>query len=149
MIKIRVSKNKIAKVRIYVEENPSPGTYGNLLLLKEQYKLLDETWVLSNPDKFARMKFNEALLDEILLQEGELHCEYCGRKDLVICHWPSKIHDNCATVDHFIPVVHDAQLSFEKNNLFVACLECNNKKGEKIWPKERIKFPYKFRKFEI
>lgn len=147
MIKIRVSRNKIAKVRIYVEEDPSMGTYGNLLLLKEEYKLLDETWVHDNPAAFSRMKFNENLLTEILNEHGELHCEYCGRPDLEICYWPSKIKNNCATIDHFIPVVHDKQLLFDRDNLLVACLKCNNKKGEKIWPKEKIKFPYKFRKF--
>lgn len=149
MIKIRVSKNKIAKVRIYVEDDPSPGTYGNLLLLKEEYKLLDETWLIENPSKFARMKFNEALLDEILEREGELHCEYCGRPDLEVCHWPSRIKNNCATIDHFIPVIENIQLSFDKENLFVACLNCNNTKGQKIWAKERIKFPYKFRNLGI
>lgn len=138
--------------KIYGE--PTEGSYGEMLLLKQHYRDMEN----ANPDpekmpewvkgekgirKWKMLIFNTVFLQKTLETFGELHCEYCGKKELHIYHWNQKgPRINVATADHFIPRFLDDTLMFEESNLFVSCERCNTNKGHKIWSKDRINYPY-------
>jgi hypothetical protein len=51
------------------------------------------------------------------------YCIYCS----------AKLEDWEKTVDHFIPVCVDSYLANKKENLYVACKECNSVKGAQVF----------------
>lgn len=61
-------------------------------------------WAKKNEGRWSQLKFNIDFLKKTKLEHGELHCEYCGKRDLVIYDWCEKTNNNdVATVDHFYP----------------------------------------------
>jgi 5-methylcytosine-specific restriction endonuclease McrA len=99
-------------------------------------------WAKKNEEKWLQLKFNIDFLKNTKIKYGELHCEYCGKKDLVIYDWCEKInHYDVATVDHFYPKSKYREYKRDEKNFIVSCYSCNSQKEDKIWPKEAIKFP--------
>ena len=41
-------------------------------------------WARRKVEQWEQLKFNLSFLKETLKENGELHCEYCGKKDLII-----------------------------------------------------------------
>jgi hypothetical protein len=150
MIRLTQHRNKIAIVVYYIQEDPTPGTWGSHQLLLEEYKRLDEDWQfwvngmrMPSPNiKFRQLAFNTEFLEKMQRKHGELHCEYCGKPHLKIYHWTEKQGKDVATADHFLPKSEYPDLAFKESNLKVACKKCNEKKGKKTVPPEALKFPY-------
>jgi 5-methylcytosine-specific restriction endonuclease McrA len=122
----------------------SPGSYGEYLLLKKRYQRRDLDWLIKYMAKGKQLVFNTGFLEESLKAYGELHCEYCGKRNLKIYAWYQRPNrDIMATADHFFPKSADKEnLSFEIKNMVVCCDACNTIKADKIWDFETIKFPY-------
>ena len=49
--------------------------------------------------------------------------------------------NDVATVDHFYPKSKFEYLKKEEKNFVISCYECNNKKRDKLWEIEKIKYP--------
>lgn len=141
MVKIIISSNKKEVSYYSIQENPTPGSFGDYLLLKEQYKLLDQDWLLYGDSIQVRQAlFNMAYLKEMEKVYGTLHCAYCGKQDLRVFEFSErKQRSIMATVDHILPRAKHPELAFTKSNLTVACDKCNTSKGENY---SQIKFPY-------
>ena len=143
MIKILVKKNEKFIETVTVEDNPSLGTRGNLLLLKEHLKLQDAAWIKNSPNKFRQLEFNTKFLTDMLEKHGELHCEYCGLEGLKIIPWnvhkSKKDYYTLATTDHFYSKQEARHLAFDFANCRVACFKSNNNKKTHIW---ECKHPY-------
>jgi 5-methylcytosine-specific restriction endonuclease McrA len=106
-------------------------------------------WAKKNEDRWLQLKFNIDFLKKAKLKYGELHCEYCGKKDLIVYDWCQKTNTNdVATVDHFYPKSKYDDLKMEENNFIISCHSCNNEKKDKLWPKDKIKFPLTEEKLE-
>lgn len=119
------------------------GSYAAYLLFKRGLALKDNSYGIS-AERLRRIEFNHKFAKKILRIYGELHCVYCGRDDLTIHHWKEFYHgDDVATVDHFLPKSVYPLLVEDESNLFICCKKCNEEKGDKIWSKDTIKFPYK------
>lgn len=131
--------NKIS-VSVTVNEDASPGTWGNLQLLNDYYRSLDDGWM--STDRYKQLEFNTAFLEETLKEFGELHCEYCGKPHLKIYKPKEKQGRDVATTDHVLPQFTHPHLAMDKTNLRVCCQKCNTKKGHEVWDKSRLKFPY-------
>jgi 5-methylcytosine-specific restriction endonuclease McrA len=100
------------------------------------------SWAKKNPQKWEQIEFNKNYLKGIESEHGSLHCEYCGKEDLIIYEWYEKRDDNVvATVDHFLPSSKYQNLKKDPNNFVVSCYSCNNKKRDDIWEVETIKYP--------
>ena len=130
------SKRKGVTVRSTVEDNPTPGTLGSHQLLIESYKLLQKS------THFEQLLFNTYFLRRMKSIHKDLHCVYCGKKNLRIYHWNEYAgeRNNMATADHFIPKsLNPKVFSMDEGNLRVACSKCNTKKGSYYWDE---KFPY-------
>ena len=113
------------------------------MLLQEEYKQLDESWIFDKPDAYAQLQLHTAYLESMLLKHGELHCEYCGKQHLQIIPWQTKktseLLNIMATVDHYDAVQNNPELKKEESNFRVACHPCNNNKQGKKWV---CKHPY-------
>lgn len=132
---IRSRRNGVT-VRITVEDNPTQGTLGSHELLLDEYRLLQKSL------KFKQLLFNTYFLRKIKSKYGNLHCVYCGKKNLKIYHWNERRchRDDMATADHFIPKsINPDIFAMDESNLRVACSNCNNKKADYYWDE---KFPY-------
>lgn len=136
------SKGKTTVQQFVICDNPTPGSFGDYILMKNDLAEQDEN---AAPGKrIKQLKFNTKFLEKILKKFGELHCEYCGRPGLVLYYWFVKIkpQNDVATTAHFIPLSAAPHLALEESNCLVACEACNKKKKNHIWPKESIKYPY-------
>lgn len=147
MLRLVNRRKKDVKETYTVEEDPTPGTYGDYLLLKEVLRALDEDTVkfrrgFQDTEAFEQLVFNTKFLEGILKEYGELHCEYCGKQGLVIYRWNDRFLDRkkMATTDHILPVSLYPDLAKDISNLAVACDACNKKKATNLWER---KFPYK------
>jgi len=88
-------------------------------------------------------------LKKINKKEGSLHCEYCGKDDLKVYDWCEKVKlSDVATVDHFYPKSKYKELKKNEKNFIISCYKCNNKKRDKLWEIEKIKFPLNNSKVE-
>jgi hypothetical protein len=145
---IRKSGAKDSKKRTYeqilVQSNPTPGTWGNLQMLTDEYKLLDMEWEMNyGAGKLRQVRFNIDWLIDMRAKHRELHCEYCGKAGLKIYKPSASPAKNImATVDHFLSRSLNPGLAFAKHNLLVCCNACNQRKDNKLWPKSSVKFPY-------
>jgi 5-methylcytosine-specific restriction endonuclease McrA len=134
------------KVQDIIFGQPLQGTYADYLLLIDSYKEIDP--MPKNPkkaDKFKQMLFNTKFLQYMLKTHGELHCEYCGKKELRLYHWKKdevKSHHDMATADHFHPKAKYPELAKEFSNLKVCCYKCNQDKKDDEWDKLTLKFAY-------
>jgi 5-methylcytosine-specific restriction endonuclease McrA len=99
-------------------------------------------WAKKNTDKWLQLEFNIEFLKKTKLKHGGLHCEYCGKENLIVYEWCEKInHENVATVDHFYPKSKFEDLKMDENNFVVSCYNCNSKKRDMILSVDEIKFP--------
>lgn len=119
----------------------SPADY--LMLIRKLIPMTDE-YVIERYKNGKQLVFNTKFLQEIKDQHGELHCELCGEKDLVLFYWwEDNDRDLMATADHFFPKSYDKErLSFERKNMVVACNDCNNHKKDVIYDIDTVKHPY-------
>ena len=147
MVKRIVTKiTNHVKVQYVIHGSPTPGTFGDYLLLKDSYR--DDDPIPRKPkkaEKFKQMLFNTKFLQDMLKKYGELHCEYCGKKNLRLYHWKHdkiKSYHDMATADHFLPRAVYPELSKDYDNLKVCCHKCNQKKKDDIWDESTLKFPY-------
>ena len=100
-------------------------------------------WAKKKKDQWEQLKFNSQFLKESLEKNWELHCEYCGKDDLIIYGWCEKVNFNdVATVDHFYPKSKYKNLKKDKSNLIVSCYGCNNEKKYTVWDISKIKYPF-------
>lgn len=132
---IKSRKNGIT-VRYTVEDEPTPGTLGCYRLLTERLRLLEKS------PKFEQLLFNTYFLRKMKSLHKELHCVYCGKKNLRIYHWNEYAgqREDMATADHFVPKsLAPNVFAMDEDNLRVACNKCNNKKANYYWDE---KFPY-------
>ena len=138
------NENRRTYVQSVVSEDPTPGTWGSHQLLLAQYRELDEEWLANMPaNKLKQVFFNIKFLRAILYRHGELHCEYCGKPNLILFGLKKKPNKKTmATVDHFLPKSKYPHLAFSRNNLLVCCNTCNHKKDDNEWPSSKVKFPY-------
>jgi hypothetical protein len=84
-----MSKNIVTKLTNHVKVqhiiygSPTSGTYADYLLLKDTYREIDPVPKnTKKADKFKQMLFNTKFLQYMIKEYGELHCEYCGKKNL-------------------------------------------------------------------
>jgi len=99
-------------------------------------------WGKRNPEKWGRLEFNKNYLKKIEETFGPLHCEYCGKENLVIYEWYEKFNrSDMATVDHFYPSSKYEELRMNEDNFIVSCDSCNSKKRDVLWEVESIKYP--------
>ena len=91
-------------------------------------------WAKKNNVRWDQLKFNLVFLKETLENNNELHCEYCGKENLVIYDWCEKLNlSDVATVDHFYPKSKYKDLKKNKDNLVISCYDCNNNKKYVLW----------------
>lgn len=135
MIRITKYKNKILCVTYSIMENPTRGSYGDYLLLKNELLKLDDRW--ENVE--SQSIFNMNYLKNMRENYNILHCAYCNKKPLRIYEFHEKGKDDMATTDHILPRSSYPELSKELTNLTVACRKCNGKKSSKI---QEIKYSY-------
>ena len=150
MIEIVKSKNKQVRVSVKVCSDASLGSWGSHQLLLDQYRLeedkeLEPKWATTKKGKtvYDQMVFNTKWLESILAKYGELHCEYCGKANLVIYPWYKIPNvEILATTDHFYPQKTHPHLAKDIKNFIVSCHRCNTNKKAKAINKSAIKFPY-------
>ncbi len=143
-------RNKITLVKDeggnhYIHGYATPGSSAEYLLLKKRFQRTDMDWLIIYMAKGKQLVFNTKFLQDTLSQEGELHCEYCGKTNLKIYAWYQRPNrDIMATADHFFPKSADKEnLSYEIDNMVVCCDLCNTTKADKIWEFSSLKYPYK------
>jgi 5-methylcytosine-specific restriction endonuclease McrA len=67
---------------------------------------------------YVTVPFKRAILSrKNILRRDNFRCQYCGRDSLTL------------TIDHIIPKARNGEDTWE--NLITACIECNNKKGDR------------------
>lgn len=143
MIVIEIKRTKGTVINYLIQDNPSPGTWGELQLLKQKLFEQDEDYSNWKNGKWEQLEFNTGFLKMMLEKHGELHCEYCGKPNLIIYSYKEKPNKKLmATADHFLPKNEYPQLSFTISNMLVCCDKCNQNKKDHIWDKSKIKFPY-------
>ena len=122
-----------------------PGSRAELLLLNKRYRKMTDEYAELYFKKGSQMIFNLKFLMEEREKNPELRCEFCNKKVSIFYWWDKhtpKDKSIMATVDHFIPKsLKPGRLSKNKDNLLICCDSCNNKKDNKIYPIETIKFP--------
>jgi 5-methylcytosine-specific restriction endonuclease McrA len=147
MVKKIVTKlTNHVKIQHVILNTPTSGSYADYLLLKETYENKGPvTKSTKKANNFKQMLYNTKFLQYMIKEYGELHCEYCGKKGLVLYHWKYdkvKSYHNMATVDHFLPKATYPELAKDYNNLKVCCHKCNQDKKDDIWDESTLKFPY-------
>jgi len=121
----------------------SPGSIGNYWLLVEEYKKMDYTCRPQKTEKWRRVNYNEQFSIFMFNSFKELHCEYCGKENLIIIKWYEKQNTNImCTVDHFLPKKDYPELTEDPTNLYISCHKCNNNKAKKIVDESTLKFKY-------
>lgn len=119
-----------------ISENPTPGTFGDYILMKQDLLSQDDKWNSLDNQATFNMNFLKAMKEKY----KTLHCVYCNKQDLIIYEFHEKfLRSNGATTDHIIPISLDPSLSKDESNCTVACASCNNKKGSNLQP---INYPY-------
>lgn len=107
--------------------SPHVRSYASLVLLNEQYARMDtERSEKNNWKKWVIFRYR--YLKQIKERDGELVCEYCGKRDLHISMKKTGGNSKLATLDHIKPLSHDGD-RYNPKNLAVACLKCNQEKG--------------------
>ena len=121
---------------------PSRGSLGEYILLINSLRV-QALENLIDDKQWIQMEFNAKFLEKKLAKYGELHCEYCGKPNLIIYGYSdTRPRINQATADHFIPRSVNKSLALSEDNLIVACTKCNGEKGNKLWPVNAIRFKY-------
>jgi len=129
-------KSKRHKQQIVVlPDSPSMGSLAEYFLLKQSLCFQDPERLFIDPESHQALrkttlrkkqrKFNARFLRNELVIQGELHCCFCGKKDLKIEY--EKQHEFTASADHFFPK-SEGGAAFDEDNLVVSCIKCNHKK---------------------
>jgi 5-methylcytosine-specific restriction endonuclease McrA len=106
-------------------------------------------WAKRDKEKWLQLQFNLNFLKEQKIKHGEIHCEYCGKKNLKIYDWCEHLNsEDVATVDHFYPKSKYGELRKNEKNFVISCYNCNNKKSDNLWDIKEIKFPINKEKIE-
>jgi 5-methylcytosine-specific restriction endonuclease McrA len=106
-------------------------------------------WAKKNGERWSQLQFNLKFLREQKLKYGDIHCEYCGKKDLIIYDWCENTNlIDVATVDHFYPKSKYDSLKQEEKNFVIACYSCNSNKKDDMWDFMEIKYPLNNEKIE-
>tara|TARA_R110002153_G_C13308768_1_gene496245 strand:+ start:2387 stop:2746 length:360 start_codon:yes stop_codon:yes gene_type:complete len=99
-------------------------------------------WAKKNEEKWLQLEFNINFLKQTKKEFKNLHCEYCGKKNLKVYGWCEKVDTkDVATVDHFYPKSKYDNLKKNKDNFVVSCYSCNNIKKDNLWEIVKIKYP--------
>jgi len=135
MIKILTKVTSKTKQYFLIQENPTPGSFGDYILLKQD---LDKQSKIKKPIvKLSKIVVNNNnFIKKVRETYGELHCEYCG------CKLHHAFGRYKATVDHFIPKSVDPEMAFERKNFIISCAKCNQSKSNTIIDTDKINFPY-------
>lgn len=116
------------------ENNVDIQSYAALVLLNEDLKSQEEDET-SEVQIYLNKRYN--YLSNILLENGDLVCEYCGKKHLDIGHrlmrdsYLDNKNKNLATIDHKVARALKLIDPLDETNWCVACKRCNLKKGTK------------------
>ncbi len=152
MKKIEVYKSvggKIKQVEIIYEDEPHTKSLAAAVLLKHQYKLLDDSIIDKHRHIYNRILFSREYLNRILKEKGHLQCTYCGKDNLIIEEHGMLLKDDIkATVDHVIPVSEGINV-FDYKIIVVACGVCNRKKGSLSLNEFLKRHPYLKPNYEI
>lgn len=144
--KVVIKLTNHVKVQHIIIGTHRPGGLADYIMLKNYYREKDPVPKnTKKAGKFKQMLFNTKFLQFMIKEYGELHCEYCGKKNLRLYHWKYdkvKNYNDMATVDHFLPRATYPELAKDYDNLKVCCHKCNQKKKDDIWDKSTLKFPY-------
>ncbi len=97
-----LERNAEAWTNHYIKQRKSNNNYWN--------------W---HTDNYERV---ERILTPILSNISNFHCSYCGI-------YPLKQNVGGRSIDHFKPKSEFPELAFEWTNLFIACPDCQNIKG--------------------
>lgn len=113
-------------LRIFVK-NPHIKSRAAYIKLKRKLKLLDPT-----ENYKVNYHFRRTYLEKRLEKDGELVCEYCGKRDLIL--EPEGLTKKLtttmlATIDHVRAKVNGGS-KFDENNIKISCPTCNNKKAD-------------------
>lgn len=146
MRKVTEYRTRRIVIQHLIYGTPRSGSYADYVLLKQVYLRLDpNVGMTKKKRKFEQLLFNTEFIEGVQRKHGELHCEYCGKKNLVLYYWwrrEQPDYQYMATADHFQPKSLFPHLALDTENLRVCCFKCNQKKKDKIWAKNMIKFPY-------
>lgn len=120
------------------------GSLADYLMLVRKIIPMTDEYVIKRFKNGKQLVFNTKFIRSIEEKHGELHCELCGKKNLVLYYWwQDNNRDDMATADHFFPKSLDKErLSFEKRNIVVACNGCNSNKKAEVHPISTIEHPY-------
>lgn len=146
MIRFVYKRIKNFTIQFSVQENPTPGSFGDYILLKKDLTKRSESKILEkirekDPKRYEQMIFNISFLKKMRKKHKRLHCVYCNKKNLKIYEFHEHAkRSNMATADHYLPRSLYPELALDETNLRVCCDSCNNKKGQELWYE---KFPYK------
>lgn len=102
---------------------PHRSSYAALVLLNEKFSNMDK----NRNDKYNWRKwtiFRQKYLKYLEKKNGELVCEYCGKRHLKI-HGDQK---EIATIDHVKPLCMGGE-RYDIKNMAVTCYKCNQAKG--------------------
>jgi 5-methylcytosine-specific restriction endonuclease McrA len=137
MVTIITRKSKAFIVQHIVPENPTPGTYADYILMKNELLKKDDRWTSLENQAVFNMNFLKKMRDKY----EKLHCVYCNKQDLRIYEFHEKFNSkDGATTDHILPVADYPHLAKEQSNCTVSCSSCNRKKDRKL---QKIIYPYK------
>ena len=136
LIKIskRTIEGKTSQSHIIYDSNPHIKSLAAYILLRNELLFQDEDFVNDPLNKW--LEFREIYLNNILKQNGDLVCAYCGKKHLEIGgrtpqdFGKNNKNPNLATIDHIDPLSNGGA-KYDEKNLCVACKKCNMKKGNK------------------
>ena len=91
MIKIISYITNHIKIQDIIIGSYTSGSYADYLMLKESYRNKNRP-KKDKKSKFKQMLFNTKFLQNMLEKYGELHCEYCGKPDLILYHHSIRLH---------------------------------------------------------
>lgn len=120
------------------------GSLADYLMLVRKIIPMTDEYVIERFKNGKQLVFNTKFIQSIKERHGELHCELCGKENLVLYYWwQDNNRTDMATADHFFPKSLDKErLSFEKRNIVVACDGCNSKKKAQVQDINSVKHPY-------
>lgn len=98
-------------------------------MIEEILDKIQKVWYDKTMSRYQRNRI--LLIKEQIQKQDVNYCEYCGRAPL------QKYNDgkrNFLTIDHIIPKHLGG--TDDLHNLTIACLDCNRRKGSKLYDEE-------------
>lgn len=137
MIEIIKGKGKIKRKELIFTDGRNVKTRASYILLIDYLRTKDEDFLSVHKDLFDWLDAREIFLIRRQKENnGNLQCDYCGRKHLDIGGKEmadlaaNNKNPNLATVDHIDPLANEGE-KFNENNMAVACKKCNRTKSDK------------------